>query len=121
VRLAIAAHQDGSAAELAKRRCVYGGFPQRLEWHRGQCASSDGAIFGLSYVKQIGSSCNQTCQAVLRYVVVTADTGGAAWTTDEGTTRYVLPGVTGCWAVSFSSPDAGWLVGMGGTILKISF
>ena len=80
-----------------------------------------GAIFGLSHVRQLGSSCNKTCQAVLRYVVVTADTGGAAWTPDEGTTWYVLPGVTGCWAVAFASPDAGWLVGIGGTILKISF
>jgi len=87
----------------------------------GNAPPVTGAIFGLGYVRQIGSSCNQICQAVLRYVVVTADTGGAAWTTDEGTTWYVLPGVTGCWAVSFSSPDAGWLVGMGGTILKISF
>jgi photosystem II stability/assembly factor-like uncharacterized protein len=80
-----------------------------------------GAIFGLSYVRQIGS-CNRTlCEQVVRYVVVTADAGGAAWTPDEGTTWYVLPGVTGCWAVAFASPDAGWLVGTGGTILKISF
>jgi photosystem II stability/assembly factor-like uncharacterized protein len=80
-----------------------------------------GAIFGLSYVRQLGSSCNKTCQAVARYVVVTANSGGAAWTPDEGTTWYVLPGVTGGWAVAFASPDAGWLVGTGGTIVKISF
>jgi photosystem II stability/assembly factor-like uncharacterized protein len=80
-----------------------------------------GAIFGLSYVRQLGHFCNQTCQAVTRYVVVTADTGGAAWTPDEGTTWYVLPGVTGCWAVAFAGPDAGWLVGTGGQITKISF
>lgn len=80
-----------------------------------------GAIFGLSYVRQLGSSCNKTCQAVTRYVVVTANSGGAAWTPDEGTTWYVLPGVTGGWAVAFASPDAGWLVGTGGTIVKISF
>lgn len=80
-----------------------------------------GAIFGLSYVRELGKSCNKTCQALLRYVVITANTGGAAWTPDEGTTWYVLPGVTGEWAVAFASPDAGWLVGAGGTILKISF
>ena len=80
-----------------------------------------GAIFGLSYVRQIGS-CNQIlCQDVARYVVVTANSGGAAWTPDEGSTWYVLPGVTGCWAVAFASPNAGWLVGTGGEILKISF
>jgi photosystem II stability/assembly factor-like uncharacterized protein len=80
-----------------------------------------GAIFGLSYVRQIGTCKGKTCQAVARYVVVTADTGGAAWTPDEGTTWYVLPGVTGEWAVAFATPDAGWLVGAGGTIWKISF
>jgi photosystem II stability/assembly factor-like uncharacterized protein len=80
-----------------------------------------GAIFGLSYVRQLGSCKSTRCQEVLRYVVVTADTGGAAWTPDEGTTWYVLPGVTGCWAVAFASPEAGWLVGAGGTILKIGF
>ena len=80
-----------------------------------------GAIFGLSYVRQLGPYCGPTCQAVARYVVVTANTGGAAWTPDEGTTWYVLPRVTGEWAVAFASPSAGWLVGAGGTILKISF
>ncbi|MFZ3265318.1 MAG: hypothetical protein WA172_15040 [Terriglobales bacterium] len=80
-----------------------------------------GAIFGLSYVRQIGICKTKTCQAVARYVVVTANTGGAAWTPDEGTTWNVLPGVTGEWAVAFASPTAGWLVGAGGTIWKISF
>jgi hypothetical protein len=81
-----------------------------------------GAIFGLSYVRQIhGCGKSTRCQALARYVVVTANSGGAAWTPDEGTTWYVLPGVTGGWAVAFASPGAGWLVGTGGTILKISF
>ena len=79
-----------------------------------------GAIFGLSYVRQLGI-CNQLCKDVARYVVVTANTGDAAWTPDEGTTWFVLPGVTGGWAVAFASPDTGWIVGMGGMILKISF
>ena len=60
-------------------------------------------------------------QATQRYVVVTANSGGAAWTPDEGTTWYVLPGVSGCWAVAFATPGAGWLVGTGGQIIKISF
>jgi hypothetical protein len=80
-----------------------------------------GAIFGLSYVRQIGTCNRPLCQATAQYVVVTADSGGAAWTPDEGTTWYVLPGVTGCWAVAFASPDAGWLVGTGGQIIKIAF
>ena len=53
--------------------------------------------------------------------MVTANAGGAAWTPDEGTTWYSLPGVTGFWSVAFASPKAGWLVGVNGTILKISF
>jgi photosystem II stability/assembly factor-like uncharacterized protein len=80
-----------------------------------------GAIFGLSYVRQIGTCKDALCQETARYVVVTADSGGAAWTPDEGTTWYVLPGVTGCWAVAFASPNAGWLVGTGGQIIKIAF
>jgi photosystem II stability/assembly factor-like uncharacterized protein len=56
-----------------------------------------------------------------RYVVATADIGGAAWTPDEGTTWYPLNGVTGYWAVAFANPQNGWMVGGNGTILKISF
>lgn len=80
-----------------------------------------GAIFGLSYVRQLGGCSDPLCQETLRYVVVTADTGGAAWSPDEGTTWYVLPGVTGEWAVAFATPDAGWMVGRNGTIWKITF
>ena len=81
-----------------------------------------GAIFGLSHVRQLGT-CRPgaRCQQFLRYVVVTANSGGAAWTPDEGATWYVLPGVTGCWAVAFATPSAGWLVGTNGQIIKISF
>jgi photosystem II stability/assembly factor-like uncharacterized protein len=81
-----------------------------------------GAIFGLSYVRKLGAACTTTlCQETAHYVVVTADSGGAAWTPDEGTTWYVLPGVTGGWAVAFASPGFGWLVGRNGEILKISY
>jgi len=81
-----------------------------------------GAIFGLSYVRQIGKACTRPiCQETQRYVVVTANSGGAAWSPDEGTTWYVLPGVSGCWAVAFATPKAGWLAGTGGQIIKISF
>ena len=72
-----------------------------------------GAIFGLAYAQGAGNG-GQT-------VVVTANDGGAAWTPDEGTTWFSLPGVSGYWAVTFASPKAGWLVGTNGRILKISF
>jgi photosystem II stability/assembly factor-like uncharacterized protein len=72
-----------------------------------------GAIFGLAYAQGAGNGS--------RTVVVTANAGGAAWTPDEGTTWFSLPGVNGFWAVAFASPKAGWLVGVNGQILKISF
>ncbi len=76
-----------------------------------------GAIFGLAYTPGAGGNGGKGD----RTVVITANAGGAAWTPDEGTTWYSLPGVTGYWAVAFASPKAGWLVGTDGRILKISF
>jgi hypothetical protein len=78
-----------------------------------------GAIFGLSYVHPVGHRIDPNYGG--RAVVVTANTGGAAWTPDEGKTWFTLPGVNGYWAVAFASPESGWLVGTGGRILKISF
>ncbi len=74
-----------------------------------------GAIFGLAYARGVGNGHGS------RTVVVTANTGGAAWTPDEGTTWFPLPDVNGFWAVAFASPKAGWLVGTDGRILKIRF
>ncbi|MGD0930667.1 MAG: hypothetical protein ABR902_08460 [Candidatus Korobacteraceae bacterium] len=56
-----------------------------------------------------------------RYAVITADIGGAAWTPDEGTTWYTLPGAIGYWAVAFANPQNGWMVGTNGAILKVGF
>ena len=89
-----------------------------------------GAIYGLSYVSRARRSGDQgdvdeggdgEQEGVRRYVVITSNAGGAAWTPNEGKTWFTLPGVTGYWAVAFANPKAGWLVGTGGTILKISF
>jgi photosystem II stability/assembly factor-like uncharacterized protein len=80
-----------------------------------------GAIFGLSYVRRVGNGRNREADDDGRAVVITANAGGAAWSPDEGNTWFTLPGVTGYWAVAFASPKAGWLVGTGGTILKITF
>ena len=54
-------------------------------------------------------------------MVITADLGGAAWTPDEGNTWFTLPVANGYWAVGFASRKTGWLVGINGQILKISF
>ena len=83
-----------------------------------------GAIFGLAYVspsQDHGHGHPGRHGDGGRAVVITANDGGAAWTPDEGTTWFSLTGVTGYWAVAFAGPEAGWLVGVDGTILKVSF
>ncbi|MGA9142280.1 MAG: hypothetical protein WB007_00835 [Candidatus Acidiferrales bacterium] len=100
----------------------------------------DGAIFCLAYVRGngVGDDEDRGHQDGFRHsdgrgfefehsVVITAETapdfssGPAAWTPDEGRTWFVIPGVSGNWAVAFANPSAGWFVGNGGQILKISF
>src|SRR2546427_2555200 len=81
-----------------------------------------GAIFGLSYLHRVGNGEGQgEGDERGRPVVITANDGGAAWTPDEGSTWFTLRDVTGYWAVAFANPQAGWLVGTDGRILKISF
>lgn len=80
-----------------------------------------GAIFGLAYTGQDDRDRDWHHGNKNHTVVITADTGGAAWTPDEGDTWYSLDNVTGYWGVAFASPQSGWLVGENGTILKISF
>jgi photosystem II stability/assembly factor-like uncharacterized protein len=89
------------------------------------------AIFGLAYLTNTtgfgGQLSDCHCKSkhaptdYTRYVVATADIGGAAWTPDEGATWNKLSGVTGYWAVAFANPQNGWMVGVNGTILKVSF
>jgi len=84
-----------------------------------------GAIYGLAYASDVGLLNNRHDwfgnDDDSRTVVVTANDGGAAWTPDEGKTWYSLTGITGYWAVAFADRQSGWLVGVNGTILKISF
>jgi photosystem II stability/assembly factor-like uncharacterized protein len=69
-----------------------------------------GAVYGLSYVPgQRGRT------------AVATGPGGAAWTSNEGDTWSLLPGVADCWSVAFASREAGWLVCGAGQILKVSF
>jgi photosystem II stability/assembly factor-like uncharacterized protein len=76
-----------------------------------------GAVYGLSYAH--GTTDNRP-----RTVVATGPSG-SAWTDDEGDTwnRLPSPGIGGpsYWAVGFANPQAGWMVGTQGRILKISF
>ena len=116
-----------SASTSATRRAAWS--EEEISWRRTSSTTSrghttagrrgssgptrpiPGAIFGLDYVGTPGRP---------RYIVATGP-AGAAWTPDEGDTWNLLEGVEGFWAVAFASPDAGWLVGVGGTILKVSF
>jgi photosystem II stability/assembly factor-like uncharacterized protein len=87
-----------------------------------------GAIFCLSYVHGNGhGAIKEGDHHGDRTVVITAETapnftsGPAAWSPDEGRTWFKLHKVSGFWAVAFASPKAGWFVGNGGSITKISF
>jgi photosystem II stability/assembly factor-like uncharacterized protein len=73
-----------------------------------------GAVYGLSYARSHSRGLHQ------RTVVATGP-AGAAWSPDEGDTWFLLPETTNYWAVAFASPNAGWLVGTEGRILKLSF
>jgi photosystem II stability/assembly factor-like uncharacterized protein len=68
-----------------------------------------GAVYGLSYVPG------------QRQTVVATGPSGAAWTSNEGDTWSLLPGVLDCWSAAFAGPTAGWLVCGAGQILKVSF
>ena len=88
-----------------------------------------GAIFCLAYARGIrhGDGEEEDDHEREHTVVITSETqpdfdsGSAAWTPDEGRTWFSLPAVSGFWAVAFANPEAGWFVGNGGQILKISF
>ena len=69
-----------------------------------------GAVYGLTYVP--GRN---------RLTVVATGPGGSAWTTDEGNTWTLLPGITNCWAVAFASWKTGWLACGAGRIFRIDF
>jgi photosystem II stability/assembly factor-like uncharacterized protein len=78
-------------------------------WRPAARTPFPGAIYGLAYAGR-GS----------RAVVATGPSG-TAWSADEAGTWTLLEGVTGYWAVAFASPQAGWLVGTDGRILRIAF
>ena len=59
--------------------------------------------------------------SLLAAAVVATGPGGAAWSPDDGGEWVLLDGVENYWAVAFASPQAGWLVGTDGRILKLSF
>jgi photosystem II stability/assembly factor-like uncharacterized protein len=98
-----------------------------MTWQLTNKPPVKGAIFCLSYVRGHGDV-KEGDDHGDHTVVITAEkapnftSGPAAWTPDEGHTWFKLPPkVSGYWAVAFADPKAGWFVGNGGKILKISF
>ena len=94
----------------------------------------EGTIFCLAYIRgnrhgeheEFGDDGEEYGDERDRAVVITANkspfnVGEAAWTPDEGSTWYKIPGVSGFWGLAFANPEAGWFVGSNGQILKISF
>jgi len=100
-----------------------------MTWNLTDPPPVEGSIFCLAYVQGTGhgGDIEPGDQDFDHTVVVTAETapnfdsGSAAWTPDEGHTWFALPQASGFWAVAFATPKAGWFVGNGGQILKISF
>jgi len=78
-------------------------------WTLATRTSFPGAVYGLTYVRGLAGT------------VLATGPSGAAWSPDEGDHWLTLPGVENYWAVAFASPQAGWLVGTEGRILKLSF
>ena len=79
-------------------------------WRLATRTPFPGAVYGLAYVPG-GDG---------RTVLATGP-AGAAWSGDEGGRWTLLDGVRDCWAVGFAGPGAGWLVGSGGRIFRVSF
>lgn len=80
-----------------------------VTWQLASRPTFPGAIYGLTYVRGRTKT------------VVATGPGGVAWSPDEGDTWFEVPELTGFWAVAFASPQAGWLVGTQGRIVKLSF
>ena len=89
-------------------------------WELATNAPIPGAIFGLSY---IGKPAAVTARAAGTAPSTPSWPRGRAVRHGLPTTetRQLLPDVLNFWAVAFASPDAGWLVGTEGRILKVSF
>jgi photosystem II stability/assembly factor-like uncharacterized protein len=79
-------------------------------WDLANHPTFTGSVYGLAYTSHFGKA------------VVATGPKGAAWSPDEGQSWFAMDStVHDYWAVTFASPDAGWLVGTEGRILKVSF
>jgi photosystem II stability/assembly factor-like uncharacterized protein len=78
-------------------------------WVPGSHPTFPGAIYGVAYVPGMPQT------------IVATGPGGASWSPDEGSHWLVLDTLTNYWAVAFTGPGTGWLVGTDGRIARVSF
>jgi len=91
-----------------------------VTWELLTPAPINEAIFGLAYAQgaeEEGTASDERAG----HTIVATGRKGTAWSPDEGDTWFALPDLTGLWTVAFANPKAGWLAGMNGQIVKISF
>ena len=79
-------------------------------WSLGTPTPFPGAVYGLTYVP-----------GQKKLTVVATGPSGSAYSTDEGNTWTLLPGITNCWTVAFATWKDGWLGCGAGRIFKIDF
>ena len=91
-----------------------------VTWTLTTPAPINEAIFGLAYA-QGGPADNDGNDDRAGHIVVATGRKGTAWSPDEGDTWVALPDLIGYWTVAFANPKAGWLAGMNGQIVKVSF
>jgi len=77
-------------------------------WTLGTRPTFPGPIYGMVYVPRTPLS------------VVAVGPRGASWSPDDGMTWQPLDSLS-YWSVGFAGPEAGWLVGPGGRITKVTF
>ena len=78
-------------------------------WTAGTAPTFGGAVYGAAYVP-----------LSVPPVVVAVGPGGSGYSIDHGRTWIPLDTLA-YWGLGFVSPEAGWLVGPGGRIVKLSF
>ena len=89
-------------------------------WELATPAPINEAIFGVAYVPGAGDAGIGSDNRAGHTIVATGRKG-TAWSPDEGDTWVALPDLIGYWTVAFANPKAGWLAGMNGQIVKVSF
>jgi photosystem II stability/assembly factor-like uncharacterized protein len=94
-------------------------------WQLATAAPFPGPVYGIAYAKHSGGGESDDGDGdegdADRITIVATGVGGTAWSPDEGETWERLTGLSGLVSVAFASPHTGWMVGLGGQIVRIDF